>query len=282
MILILILCCTASGTTEVRNQQIELAMRTIGHQLLLSVGDEGSRVLPVEKKGDQYYISFERNFGFEPDTLVAITDRILMQSGAVHDYLVAVEECANGEVMHSFERRSDINTEMIPCRGRTLPEDCYRIRVAMLHFDPAEDDAAVTSRAEEDIAPVHPALFFGAFLFMLGFIVMINQKRELPESGTDIIQIGSMQLDQNNMTLTNGQQRTELSHKESELLALLGTFANSPVERQVILRRVWGDDGDYVGRTLDVFISRLRKRLEPDPKVKIVNIRGVGYKLVVE
>jgi DNA-binding response OmpR family regulator len=55
-----------------------------------------------------------------------------------------------------------------------------------------------------------------------------------------------------------------------------------PVERDEILNKVWGDDGDYVGRTLDVFISKLRKKLEADACVKIVNIRGVGYKLVVD
>ena len=59
-------------------------------------------------------------------------------------------------------------------------------------------------------------------------------------------------------------------------------MVNTTVERDVILNMVWGDEGDYVGRTLDVFISKLRKKLEADSSVKIVNIRGVGYKLVTE
>ena len=53
------------------------------------------------------------------------------------------------------------------------------------------------------------------------------------------------------------------------------------LEREVILKTVWGDDGDYIGRTLDVFISKLRKKLEANTNLKIVNIRGVGYKLVI-
>jgi DNA-binding response OmpR family regulator len=48
------------------------------------------------------------------------------------------------------------------------------------------------------------------------------------------------------------------------------------------LNKVWGDEGDYIGRTLDVFISKLRKKLEADSSIKIVNIRGVGYKLVMD
>jgi DNA-binding response OmpR family regulator len=66
------------------------------------------------------------------------------------------------------------------------------------------------------------------------------------------------------------------------LLLLLHESANTTVAREVILNRVWGDNGNYVGRTLDVFISKLRKKLEADSGVKIVNTRGVGYKLLID
>jgi len=83
------------------------------------------------------------------------------------------------------------------------------------------------------------------------------------------------------MSLLYGKKVSQLSHKETELLSQLYSNANSVVEREVILKNVWGDDGDYVGRTLDVFISKLRKKLEPDSNVKIMNVRGVGYKLII-
>ena len=57
---------------------------------------------------------------------------------------------------------------------------------------------------------------------------------------------------------------------------------NKPIAREDILQRIWGDEGDYVGRTLDVFISKLRKKLAADASLKIVNLRGVGYKLVMD
>jgi DNA-binding response OmpR family regulator len=56
--------------------------------------------------------------------------------------------------------------------------------------------------------------------------------------------------------------------------------SHSTVERDYLLRTVWGDEGNYIGRTLDVFISKLRKKLEDDASVKIINVRGVGYKLI--
>jgi len=62
---------------------------------------------------------------------------------------------------------------------------------------------------------------------------------------------------------------------------LLHASANSITERDVILNAVWGEDGDYAGGTLDVFILKLRKKLETDESLTIVNIRGVRYKLIV-
>ena len=64
------------------------------------------------------------------------------------------------------------------------------------------------------------------------------------------------------------------------MLKLLNESANTTVPKEVLLNKVWGDEGDYIGRTLDVFISKLRKKLEADPELKIINARGVGYKLI--
>jgi DNA-binding response OmpR family regulator len=83
-------------------------------------------------------------------------------------------------------------------------------------------------------------------------------------------------------SLSYNEQKTELSAKESDLLEFLAKHLNQRVEKDKILKAVWGDDGDYVGRTLDVFISKLRKKLAADNSIRIVNIRGIGYQLVVE
>lgn len=83
------------------------------------------------------------------------------------------------------------------------------------------------------------------------------------------------------MNLLFADTKIELTSKEADLLSLLHSSANTTIAREQILEIVWGDEGDYIGRTLDVFISKLRKKLEDDPSVKIVNIRGVGYKLIL-
>ncbi len=96
-----------------------------------------------------------------------------------------------------------------------------------------------------------------------------------------ILSVGAFRFDKRNMTLSLGNEVIELTGKESDLLLLLHGSVNTTISRDLILNTVWGDEGDYIGRTLDVFISRLRKRLEADPGLKIINIRGVGYKLII-
>ncbi|MDB4089400.1 winged helix-turn-helix domain-containing protein [Flavobacteriales bacterium] len=84
------------------------------------------------------------------------------------------------------------------------------------------------------------------------------------------------------MTLSLNKEFTELSGKESDLLFLLYSNENKTLKREYILQEIWGDEGSYIGRALDVFISKLRKKLEADSSIKIVNIRGVGYKMVIK
>ena len=78
----------------------------------------------------------------------------------------------------------------------------------------------------------------------------------------------------------NGQLSTKLSHRENELLSLLIQNKNEVLERKAVLLKLWGDDNFFNTRTMDVFITKLRRHLQQDPAVEIINMRGVGYKLI--
>jgi DNA-binding response OmpR family regulator len=95
------------------------------------------------------------------------------------------------------------------------------------------------------------------------------------------ITLGAFLFDTRKQILSHQNTDTELTSKESELLHLLYKHLNETVERDYLLQQVWGGSGDYIGRTPDVYISKLRKKLEADPRLQIINVRGVGYKLVV-
>jgi len=80
--------------------------------------------------------------------------------------------------------------------------------------------------------------------------------------------------------LRQGDQSISLTSREAELLKLFLLNRNQVMQRSAILLHIWGNDDFFAGRSLDVFITRLRKYLRQDPSVKIMNIRGVGYKLI--
>ncbi len=84
-------------------------------------------------------------------------------------------------------------------------------------------------------------------------------------------------LDRQNLTLSVNGQVQMLTHREADVMAYLLDRPNVLVRRDELLRAVWGDDDYFMGRSLDVFISRLRKRLATDPTLRIENVHGVGF-----
>ncbi|MGV3541237.1 MAG: response regulator transcription factor [Rufibacter sp.] len=100
-------------------------------------------------------------------------------------------------------------------------------------------------------------------------------------AATDVFSIGASSLEFKNLQLhVNGQTHT-LTDREAELLRLFAQHPHQLLRREEILQRLWQDDGYFVGRSLDVFISRLRKYLQPDTTLKITTVHGRGYKLEV-
>ena len=93
--------------------------------------------------------------------------------------------------------------------------------------------------------------------------------------------MGSFSFATDTRTLSREGKGEELTTREAELLALFCVADQGLVERTVALRELWGDDSFFAGRSMDVFISRLRKRFAADPAVQIVNVHGRGFRLVV-
>ncbi|MAX79431.1 MAG: DNA-binding response regulator [Crocinitomicaceae bacterium] len=106
--------------------------------------------------------------------------------------------------------------------------------------------------------------------------------KEDQERSKDIYTIGSFTLDHKNLRLSRNGEEQKLTKKEADLLRLLCMHQGEVLERDTALRIVWGDDDYFLGRSMDVFITKLRKYLKPDPGIKINNVHGVGFKLEVE
>lgn len=93
--------------------------------------------------------------------------------------------------------------------------------------------------------------------------------------------IGRFTFDTQKQVLTIGEKSTKLTTKENELLALLCSHANEILKRNDALRTIWIDDNYFNARSMDVYITKLRKLLRDDDQIEIINIHGQGYKLIV-
>jgi DNA-binding response OmpR family regulator len=100
-------------------------------------------------------------------------------------------------------------------------------------------------------------------------------------SASDWVPIGRYQFDAPKQKLSLDGCEVLLSNREAELLRHLCKQRNQVLERNAVLLALWGDDSFFNGRSLDVFITKLRRHLRKDPNVQIVNVRGIGYKLIV-
>jgi DNA-binding response OmpR family regulator len=96
-----------------------------------------------------------------------------------------------------------------------------------------------------------------------------------------VYSFGDCVLDIDNQVLKVAHEVFNLTQKEAGLLKIFCDSPNKLIARETIQKAIWEDEGYFVGRSMDVFISRLRKMLKADPKVKIVNVHGSGYKLEI-
>lgn len=257
----------------------EILLRRIGHEILLQSGDSTSRVLPVKKIAEnEYQVSFENDLTFQPDSLVNITQRLLAGGPLARDYVVNVLNCTDASVAYGYAISKDKKDDIVACLGRRQPKACYMINIK---FKPT---AIITAKAKYFLGGL-------AFLALVGFIFWRPVKRKAlidsqdtdlpPNRHTDMLTLGSMSFDTEARKLMINGKTIELTRTETRVLRIFALSPNEVIERSQLQKEIWEDEGVIVGRSLDMFISKLRKKLEFDPNIKIVVIRGKGYKLEI-
>lgn len=277
---ILFLTIAAVMKTSPRQEFLEkraaLVVRDVGHRLLLQAGDSTSRVLPVKQLGSGIFqLEFENRFAFMPDSLVKIVSRNLAVSDLPLNYMVNVFDCADHDMVYGFEIRYG-KADVIPCRGRMQPGGCYFIQVAF--FDLTDSDASFNVYHLSILALAGITFFtlIGAWTFRKTRVpaVQVNESSEY-------VMIGPYKFNLDKKTLSTGMETIALSDKESKLLGILAASPNELIDRNHLLKEVWENEGVITGRSLDVFVSRLRKKLGQGG-IRITNVHGRGYKLEVE
>ena len=274
-------------SNEHPDKHLEIVLRNIGHQVLLHSKDSTSRVLPVKTVNDNTYrIAFANSFEFIPDTLMSIVHQQLAKTDMPGDYMVSVNDCDQNQTVFAYE----VNTargDLKPCRRRELRKGCYVIEISF----PSKKSFDYGWLLLAFIPVVFAGLYFARRRNRISESQeLIEEKVEESPSGetesvpaiTDHKKVGNFVFFESKGILSLNGETIELSVKEGKALRLLVSNQNEVVGRDLLMKEIWEDDGIVViTRNVDVLISKLRKRLSADPSVKIVNVHGKGYKMIV-
>jgi DNA-binding response OmpR family regulator len=116
---------------------------------------------------------------------------------------------------------------------------------------------------------------------LLAKLRAILARREYQSGTKDIYEIGKFVFNARLRTLTSGDDEKKLSPKEAQLLELLALNPNALISREMALKKIWGNDDYFTARSMDVYITKLRKFLSEDPRLNIKNIHGAGFQLII-
>lgn len=116
---------------------------------------------------------------------------------------------------------------------------------------------------------------------LLAKIRAILSRREFQAGTKDIFEIGKFVFNARLRTLTSGNDEKKLSPKEAQLLELLALNPNELISREMALKKIWGADDYFTARSMDVYVTKLRKFLSEDPRLNIKNIHGAGFQLII-
>lgn len=251
---------------------VKVSLRNVGNELLLANSDYTSLVSPVKRiEHNKFQLSFKNNLSINPGEIVENIKASFQKSELSKYYRVEVIQCEDQEVAYSYEVKNESENDIIPCKSRELPDECYIIEVKF-----TKEKQSIISK--ETLLVL---FFITAFALLFSIFYKRNSIEGSEEKSIPFEALGSFQFYPEQNKLVKKAIEINLSKKECELLEILVANSNQIVKRDELTKRIWEDNGVIVGRSLDTYISKLRKKLKDDESIKITNVHGVGYKLEI-
>ena len=254
-------------------------LRKMVHELLLSSGDSTTRILPVKQVSEtEYHLIPEKRLFINPDSFVNIVNKTVKEGKLPVRFTASVIKSQDKQMVFGFAAAPSAGEGDVACLGRKLPEDNYYIRFV---FAPK--------------SKISSMLFASAAVFILSLIGFWFWKRnkKVQSEPHDLIveedinnkegyiKVGKYLFNIQQQELELDGEKIALTIKETKVLQILAASPNAIIERDTIQKEVWENEGVIVTRSLDMFISKLRKKLSADLAIKIVNVHGKGYKLQI-
>lgn len=257
-------------------ESVNLALRQVAHQLYSLCGNHSERIEAVERI-DVNTFSIKVNEYVDYDKLPEIINQVVNDYKLPNKYGVLLKNCEEDRIELGYTY-VEVRRDEVACRGREYDLDCSIIELIIYDLDkerPIWNYLLLT-------------LLIGGIIGLLVYNYISSDKEllnviheESTKEDDKSSAIGKFVFDHSNQSLSINDETITLTFRESKLLNYLSSHPNQVLTRDQIQANVWEDEGVIVGRSLDVFISRLRKILKGDPSIKIKSVHGVGYKLEV-
>lgn len=268
-----ILSGTIKATESLPSEKINLALRRTADGLLRLAGDSTSRIPAIVQTGaGTWEVRIEQSFSY--DQLPILLQQSFDLHGIRQAYDVTVKTCDDGTIDLGYNYLDFKNNKSVACRGREMPLGCHFIEVTF-----------IPGKLENRLWAQNGAIVLIIFGSLAGFYFLRKQKAppDKPAATTsDWIEFANSKIDVNNQILLCNGDRQSLTFREAKLLMFFVLNSGKLLERDYIIQQVWADEGVLVGRSVDVFVSRLRKKLSNDPSVGLSVVHGVGYRLETE
>lgn len=261
-------------------QKVNLALRFAGDRLLRMAGDGSSRIPPVRQVAPNAW-SLRLDRPFEYDSLPRLLKLAFAHHGVTGDYMVSVIDCSTGAVLLGYQFSALGPDDKAPCQGRTREESCSNIEILFPGL-PGE--------------PSPPAWYWylagGLVVAGLAWWWRMRRPHDHPlqreghaqaaaedETTTVVLKLAETAFTPVHQSISVAGTHKTLTYREAKLLQLFFQHPNELLTRDHILKAVWEDEGIVVGRSVDMFVSRLRKILREDARLQITSVHGVGYRL---
>jgi DNA-binding response OmpR family regulator len=203
--------------------------------------------------------------GFETDLAIDGQEGSKLTKRNTYDFFIldVMMPVKDGFTLAREIRQEDKHTPILFLTAKSMKEDTLQ------GFEAGADDYMTKPFSMEEL--------------MVRMNAILRRTAALPEVDDEAqeFEIGTYHFDYNKQRLVSPTgEESKLTTKENELLYLLCKNKNGVMERSFALKAIWGDDNYFNGRSMDVYIAKLRKHLKEDPKVEIINIHGRGFKLL--
>jgi len=203
--------------------------------------------------------------GFEADLAVDGQEGSKLVKRNSYDFFIldVMMPVKDGFTLAREIRQEDKHTPILFLTAKSMKEDTLQ------GFEVGADDYMTKPFSMEEL--------------LVRMNAILRRTAALPEADDEAqeFEIGTYHFDYNKQRLVSPTgEESKLTTKENELLYLLCKNKNGVMERSFALKAIWGDDNYFNGRSMDVYIAKLRKHLKDDPKVEIINIHGRGFKLL--